>query len=297
MMKLKLKDIDLSVFKADNHPLNAKSIYDYDYFICSHQNNTEVKLQLIFVKKTALIEKSETSEVVSFLRFMLAELRIHKSFAWPDIHSYKDFILFSCPAKKISVVDIYNKSQHFPEKSIAYICKELLKVLIFIHENGVILNIEGYGGYVYTDGSIKIDVMHIVEDTQKIIYPHSESTGDVLYCAPEVINGGEVSMQADIYVFGMELFLLLEGQEPKLFLDNKRFRYRYLLLMHTRTGFPALSNRELWSQDMLDVLDSTLTYHEKDRLKARELLLNPIFNDSHSKKEFVDFALRISELL
>lgn len=293
MKKLSLNEIDLEAYKFESDYYNPiKKIYAYDRFTCYHERSKTERLELIFVEKKALINESEEDDVVSFLRYCLSDLRFHDSFFWPDLYAYKTYIVFSSPLDKSSVIDLHNASQDFPEESISYICKELLQAIQFLHEKNILLTINGYGdGYVYADGSVKIDILHVVKSTAQILRRTSLNNTNVLYHCPESLSERtSCCMKTDIYVFGMALLVLLEGQPPKLYLDNHYLKYIFIT-MH-QTDFPSLTRRDKWSTEMLKMLDSTATYSKRDRINASELLKSPLFNNCHTKNEFVKHSLQ-----
>jgi len=146
--------------------------------------------------------------------------------------------------------------------------------------------------YAHAEGIVHLDVkpenIFLVQRSQgrlgvKVVdfgiakTPHSpqlntlgETNGSPLYMAPETCRGDEdIDARADVYSFGIVLYLMLCGQLP--FVDDNLER-----VMHMQLAQPPPSPRELnpaITPELAQIVERTLAKQRDDRYPSMEALL------------------------
>jgi len=149
--------------------------------------------------------------------------------------------------------------------------------------------------YAHVEGIVHLDVkpenIFLVQRSQgrlgvKVVdfgiakTPHSpqlntlgETNGSPLYMAPETCRGDEdIDARADVYSFGIVLYIMLCGQLP--FVDDNLER-----VMHMQLAQPPPSPRELNPEitpELAQIVERTLAKQRDDRYPSMEALLHDL---------------------
>eukprot|EP01121_Diplochlamys_sp_Union-15-3_P002969 TRINITY_DN12803_c0_g1_i1.p1 TRINITY_DN12803_c0_g1~~TRINITY_DN12803_c0_g1_i1.p1 ORF type:complete len:232 (-),score=41.40 TRINITY_DN12803_c0_g1_i1:30-725(-) len=155
------------------------------------------------------------------LKMLHTEITIMKKTKHPNIVGYIDsFISKDCKFIWVvmefmdggSLADIILEGTLMTEKHIAYVCKEVLKALEYMHTKGRIhRDIKSDNILLRSDGSVKIaDFGYSAELTPD----HQKRTtivGTPYWMAPELIDGEEYDAKVDIWSLGIMAMEMAEG--------------------------------------------------------------------------------------
>lgn len=188
-----------------------------------------------------------------------------------------------CPAGDLFTEII--KLKKFSESHTSEIIKQVLSVLVYCHERGVIhrdlkpeniflmekdqnltIKVGDFGNSVEFNKDLKI----------------SGCYGSAYYIAPEVFTDS-YNETCDIWSAGIIMYILLTGRAPYSMKNNQ------MIIDNIKTSPFRLtsSNAAGLSSDAVNLLESMLKLNIKKRISAKEALLHPWFSNfsKHQSKE------------
>lgn len=121
-----------------------------------------------------------------------------------------------------SVFERLSRRETFSEAQVMFIVKEIAKALCVLHEKNYIyghLTLQSI--YVHTQKSGELSVSLLDAENWfrfgKRANPLNRAT---IFCAPEIVNGGSMSVNSDMWSLGVCLHWLLFGYPPFVFLSS-----------------------------------------------------------------------------
>ncbi|XP_064394786.1 mitogen-activated protein kinase kinase kinase kinase 5-like [Halichondria panicea] len=180
-----------------------------------------------------------------------------------------------------SVQDIYHvTNQGLNELQIAFICREMLAGLEYLHERNMIhRDIKGANILLTDDGEVKLADFGIAAQlTQTLMMKRKSFIGTPYWMAPEVAaveRKGGYNQQCDIWAVGITAIEFAEKQPPMF--DLHPMRALYLM---TKRNFrsPGLQHKNKWSDNFHDFLRNALQKEPRRRPTATELLKHEFVN-------------------
>jgi eukaryotic-like serine/threonine-protein kinase len=136
-----------------------------------------------------------------------------------------------------------------------------------LHKSGTDIKIGDFGAAVKTSANANAPVV-----------------GSPLYMAPEVIAGGESSMQSDIYALGMVMYMLLAGRPPYEATSHESLAYQIL----NHDPEPPSRFREGISAPMEDIVKQAIAKDTKRRYQNWEEFgrdLSEIWKSEHTPQK------------
>jgi serine/threonine protein kinase len=178
-----------------------------------------------------------------------------------------------------SLTDLILRYEYLNEFQIAFIAKQILSALQYMHEECHILHLD-----------IKSDNILLTEEYQTLItdfgvsqqLEHKDATFDEMrgtpyWMAPEVIGEHvEFSSKADIWSFGIVLWELMNQGIPPWFIQEPL----EALLSIKNKPIPPLPNTQQWSPYLLDLISKALCKDVSQRWNAKQLLEHDFFTVS-----------------
>ena len=175
-----------------------------------------------------------------------------------------------------SLQDIYHVQGGLNELQIAFVCRETLHGLNYLHlQNKMHRDIKGANILLTDDGDVKLADFGIAAQISQTLMKRKSFIGTPYWMAPEVAaveRKGGYNQKCDIWAVGITAIELAEKQPPMFDLHPMRA----LFLMTKRTfKSPALTHKGRWSEQFHDFLRNALQKEPKRRPTADDLLKHP----------------------
>jgi len=166
------------------------------------------------------------------------------------------------------------ESVQLTELQIAYICKQTLSGLEYIHSlSRIHRDIKSDNILLNTNGAIKIaDFGYAAQLTSEKL-KRTTIVGTPYWMAPELIRGQEYNFKVDIWSLGIMVMEMAEGEPP--YMEYPPLRALFLI---TTKGIPALKNPESWSPEFRKFVALCLEIENDKRLDASQLLKHPFLD-------------------
>ncbi|XP_048488201.1 mitogen-activated protein kinase kinase kinase kinase 3 [Plutella xylostella] len=195
-----------------------------------------------------------------------------------------------------SLQDIYHVTGPLTELQIAFMCRETLTGLSYLHRMGKMhRDIKGANILLTECGDVKLADFGVSAQITATINKRKSFIGTPYWMAPEVAaveRKGGYNQLCDIWACGITAIELAELQPPMFELHPMR-----VLFLMSKSGFkPAvLKERERWSLHFHSFLKAALTKNPKKRPTADKLLQHPfVMQDSLSKRLSVELLQKYS---
>ncbi|CAF3358708.1 unnamed protein product [Rotaria sp. Silwood1] len=180
-----------------------------------------------------------------------------------------------------SMQDIYHVYGPLGELQIAYILKETLKGLDYLHKNGKMhRDVKGANILLTEDGNVKLADFGVAASITATICKRKSFIGTPYWMAPEVAaveRKGGYNHLCDIWAVGITAIEFAELQPPMFDLHPMR-----ALFLMSKSGFkpPTLKDKMKWTITFQNFVKYALTKNPKKRPSAEKLLEHPFLQGS-----------------
>ncbi|KAF6214877.1 hypothetical protein GE061_009621 [Apolygus lucorum] len=194
-----------------------------------------------------------------------------------------------------SLQDIYHVTGPLTELQIAYMCKETLHGLAYLHTMGKMhRDIKGANILLTDIGDVKLADFGVSAQITATINKRKSFIGTPYWMAPEVAaveRKGGYNQLCDIWAVGITAIELAELQPPMFDLHPMR-----ALFLMSKSGFkpPTLKDKDKWSQVFHNFVKTALTKNPKKRPTAEKLLLHPFLVVDMNKRIALDLLHKVS---
>ncbi|XP_061725305.1 mitogen-activated protein kinase kinase kinase kinase 5 [Cydia pomonella] len=194
-----------------------------------------------------------------------------------------------------SLQDIYHVTGPLTELQIAYMCRETLMGLSYLHSMGKMhRDIKGANILLTECGDVKLADFGVSAQITATINKRKSFIGTPYWMAPEVAaveRKGGYNQLCDIWACGITAIELAELQPPMFELHPMR-----VLFLMSKSGFkpPQLKERERWSQLFHAFLKLALTKNPKKRPTADKLLQHAFFQQDMNKRLAIELLQKYS---
>lgn len=177
-----------------------------------------------------------------------------------------------------SLQDIYTIAGPLTEIQIAYMCRETLLGLLYLHAMGKMhRDIKGANILLTETGDVKLADFGVSAQITATINKRKSFIGTPYWMAPEVAaveRKGGYNQLCDIWAIGITAIELAELQPPMFDLHPMR-----ALFLMSKSGFkpPTLKDKEKWSPTFHSFVKVALTKNPKKRPTAEKLLQHQFF--------------------
>lgn len=168
----------------------------------------------------------------------------------------------------------------FSEAEIAYVCREILKSLKYLHREKLLhRDIKSDNCLVGANGEVKLAdfgfCVELVDNKRKTVI------GTPYWMAPEVVVGKPYDSKIDVWSLGIMALELADGDPPHMELPPLRALYQIAKL-----PAPKVKDSKKWSPLFQDFLECCLKKDPLERFSA-EMLLNHNFIHQASNGDFL----------
>jgi len=217
-------------------------------------------------------------------KYVIPEIINHKRLSHPNVVNFVD-AFFIPEERQLWVILEYmscgnltqllkppdnagDSYQPLPEKTIAYVCREVLKALQYIHElQRVHRDIKSDNVLLGEDGAVKLADFGFIAQLSLTRIHRRTVVGTPYWMAPELIDGYPYGKEVDIWSLGIMTMEMAEGLPP--YYQHKAKKATALI---SQQGAPPLRNKKRWTEDFLLFLESCLTYNPAERPTVSQLL-------------------------
>ena len=163
------------------------------------------------------------------------------------------------------------------EPTIAYICRELLCGLEYLHDvqHKVHRDLKPENVFLHLDGQVKIgDLGFCVDTGYETRHTRNSIAGTARYLAPEMIKKDGYCSKLDIWSFGCMVYFMACGKD----LYHNESSLSAMFQIATK-GAPSLPHNARWSPEFLHFLDASLQPDPSLRWSAAQLLRHPFLTE------------------
>jgi len=171
------------------------------------------------------------------------------------------------------------KAYNFEDKQIAYVAKEVLKGLKFLHsENLVHRDLKSQNVMMSIKGEIKMIDFGLCVDMSDGV--KSSMVGSPFWMPPEMIQRKPYNNKVDIWSLGVCLMELANGHAP-----NHKNSIKAMFVAATE-GYPQpFEKPKMWNDIFKDFLSKCLQMNAADRPEASELLKHEFLKCADTSKD------------
>ncbi|XP_078430143.1 protein kinase superfamily protein isoform X2 [Wolffia australiana] len=168
-----------------------------------------------------------------------------------------------------SVADLMNITEEpLDEGQIAYICREALKGLSYLHSIfKVHRDIKGGNILLTEQGEVKLGDFGVAAQLTRTMSKRNTLIGTPHWMAPEVIQESRYDGKVDVWALGVSAIEMAEGFPPRSNVHPMR-----VLFMISSEPAPMLEDKEKWSLLFHDFVAKCLTKEPRLRPTAVEML-------------------------
>ncbi|XP_022912340.2 mitogen-activated protein kinase kinase kinase kinase 5 isoform X2 [Onthophagus taurus] len=194
-----------------------------------------------------------------------------------------------------SLQDIYHITGPLNEQQIAYMCRETLVGLSYLHSLGKMhRDIKGANILLTETGDVKLADFGVSAQITATINKRKSFIGTPYWMAPEVAaveRKGGYNQLCDIWAIGITAIELAELQPPMFDLHPMR-----ALFLMSKSGFkpPTLKDKDKWSPTFHNFVKVALTKNPKKRPTAEKLLQHAFFNGDMNKRLATELLQKVN---
>ncbi|KRT85747.1 protein kinase, partial [Oryctes borbonicus] len=194
-----------------------------------------------------------------------------------------------------SLQDIYHITGPLTEHQIAYMCRETLLGLSYLHRMGKMhRDIKGANILLTEDGDVKLADFGVSAQITATINKRKSFIGTPYWMAPEVAaveRKGGYNQLCDIWAIGITAIELAELQPPMFDLHPMR-----ALFLMSKSGFkpPTLKDKERWSPTFHNFVKVALTKNPRKRPNAEKLLQHAFFQGDMIKRLALELLQKVN---
>ncbi|GMH15259.1 hypothetical protein Nepgr_017100 [Nepenthes gracilis] len=226
--------------------------------------------ELVAIKVISLVEGEEGYEEIRGEIEMLQQCshpNVVRYFGSYQGEEYLWIVMEYCGGG--SVADLMNVTEEpLQEYQIAYICREALKGLAYLHSIfKVHRDIKGGNILLTEQGEVKLGDFGVAAQLTRTMSKRNTFIGTPHWMAPEVIQESRYDGKVDVWALGVSAMEMAEGLPPRSEVHPMR-----VLFMISIEPAPMLKDKRKWSLVFHDFVAKSLTKDPRLRPAASEMM-------------------------
>lgn len=223
------------------------------------------------------------------------EIQLLKDCDHPNVVQYLDsfyhagylwIVMEFCGGGSVSDV-MAAQDKPLTEQQIAYVCKETLLGLQYLHQLNRLHRDVKCGNIIFTDqGKVKLADLGIASQLTNTLSKRNTFIGTPHWMAPEVIQESRYDGRVDVWGLGISGIEMAETCPPRWKVHPMR-----VIFMISRDEPPTLTEPSQWSQEFRDFLHCCLQKEPKQRSTTAELLEHEFIRHVKAEEEVVESLL------
>ncbi|XP_073837576.1 serine/threonine-protein kinase msn isoform X4 [Musca autumnalis] len=191
-----------------------------------------------------------------------------------------------CGAGSVTDLVKSTKGQSLKEEWIAYICREILRGLAYLHSNKVIhRDIKGQNVLLTDNAEVKLVDFGVSAQLDRTIGRRNTFIGTPYWMAPEVIACDEnpeatYDNRSDLWSLGITALEMAESQPPLCDLHPMR-----ALFLIPRNSPPRLKSNRKWTKKFQSFIDTVLVKDYHQRPYTEQLLKHAFIKDQPTDRQ------------
>jgi len=237
------------------------------------------------VKVTSAEHPDSIREEISLLNMSKHPnvIACHATYIWDD----RIWIVMDCMDAG-DLTALLEKRVQWEERHIAYVCKQMLLALSFVHRSHRLhRDIKSDNVLLDFEGNVKIADFGFAAGLTKETRDRRSVVGTPYWMAPELIRGLPYDDKVDVWSLGITVMEMCEGDPPYMQFEPMR-----AMLRIATEGAPPLCQPDKWSRALKHFLGTTLEVEVGMRSSAEILLRHPFIRCASTKSEFAKFVRR-----
>jgi serine/threonine protein kinase len=230
---------------------------------------------------------------ISELKHLLNEMGLQALSRHPNIVQYNEAYAYGtevCIAMELvdggCLTDLLMDQAPFPERMIAYVCREAFQGLNYLHKDFRLhRDIKSDNILVSRTGQVKIADFGFAVNLTSEQDKRKSVVGTPYWMAPELIRGQAYNEKVDVWSMGITAIEMADLEPP--YLNEAPLR---ALLLITTNGSPTLKMRDNWSPAFNNFLARTVDVSADSRASCEELLQHEFIRTAASDEEFAAFV-------
>lgn len=208
--------------------------------------------------------------------------------SYHESYDFNGFIWIVVELMKGNLTDlILDRYGRIPENLVAYILREVIRGLMFLHhQHRIHRDIKSDNILISLEGKVKLgDFGYAAQLTTDHNKRHTV-VGTPSWMAPELVVGSEYDTRVDIWSLGIVALEMAEGEPP--YLRENPMKALYLIASGPP---PRLTNRTKWSEDYRGFVEACLVKEPDRRATTDELLQHPFITGVpvNAEQQFASF--------
>nr|CAD7262863.1 unnamed protein product [Timema shepardi] len=242
---------------------------------CCQEEEEEIKLEINVLKKY-----SNHRNIATYYGAF-----IKKSPPGKDDQLWVGVASCSCPYCHVNLLLSATKGQSLKEEWIAYICREILRGLAYLHSNKVIhRDIKGQNVLLTDNAEVKLVDFGVSAQLDRTIGRRNTFIGTPYWMAPEVIACDEnpdatYDNRSDLWSLGITALEMAESQPPLCDLHPMR-----ALFLIPRNPPPRLKSKK-WAKRFHGFIETVLVKDYHQRPYTDQLLRHPFIRDQPTERQ------------
>uniref|UniRef100_A0A336LZ02 non-specific serine/threonine protein kinase n=1 Tax=Culicoides sonorensis TaxID=179676 RepID=A0A336LZ02_CULSO len=251
-------------------------------------------------KKSTVAIKVMNMDTQPSKESLINEIKVMKNFSHPNLVNFLESYFIDTPWKRqLWVVMEYMSAGALTdvvletvmkEHQIAYVTREVVKGLKFLHDKGVIhRDIKSDNVLLGIDGSVKVTDFGFcanINDNEK----RQTVVGTPYWMSPEIVTRKKYGKKVDIWSLGIMVIEMIDGEPP--YLNETPFRAAYLIAANGRPPFKTSTI----SPTLRNFIDAALEVNVDKRASSKDLLNHEFLTVSGEAKSIVPLIMAVQRI-